>query len=539
MQSKLKGFGLFLLFGVTQSIAAQTLTPSVWYPYTDRDGLIHSVKVGSDRGPSTNNGLLYTAEACVIMQLNNVAYDRKQLSDAVKSAQVKPGLYRRSKEDVNDFEAIDDYVGLGALAGVCGFHDVAREILNYGNGEEQPSRAAILALGISDFTYIHDKIQECKSIPYNYNNVDPGSFSTATWMGKFPAVITHWKLGAGDRPTSDEFAVWSAALLFSAMQNASGQDHWLQSWLMVLTYEMSEYHSTVADFAVAQWWRMFHERYPGGVKQTMTEYLSGAPGNPLAEYIDDFEQARNPSATVVDNNLDATNILDSVEGLMGMSCGQPPDAVSCITFSGFSPTAFLSPLTSAVAAADDSVRVAKVALSTEQQELVAQNAMIDSASKLVANLSDAVTNLQAGRDNIQQQAQNLALQKADMIAKALDKIPLPVSCTIPKVLGVPVGPPICVPGGFKNSPNFDSVVNSIAALDKQVNAAQDQLNDAQRRLGDAQNDLVAHNVAVIALKNGIDQLQKDLTKGQATLELAKGALEFPTAIVQNLIPCSN
>jgi hypothetical protein len=338
----------------------------VWDPYRDRDGLIHTQKVGPppNDGPSTNNGLLYTAEACVIMQLSNVSCDRQTFSDAVSTAVVKPGLYRRSKEDTTDTEAPDDYVGLGAFAGVCGFHDVAHNILNYGTGGDQASSSSVLGLGTGDFTNIRDKVQQCKTIPYNYNNVDPTKFTTATWMGKFPAIITHWKLGAGDRPASDEFAVWSAALLFSAKQNAPGQDHWLQSWLMVLTYQMSPYHSTVADYAVTQWWKMFHQRYPGGIKQTMTEYLDkGAPGNPFAEYIDNFELARNPSATIVDNNPDAANILDSVEGLMGMSCGQPTEPLSCIKYSSFSPTQFLAPLTSAVAAAEDSVRVVRLAVS--------------------------------------------------------------------------------------------------------------------------------------------------------------------------------
>ena len=53
-------------------VGAQNLTWDTWAPYWHRFGLIHSVFVDkTTRDPSTKNGLLYTAEACVIMQLRN------------------------------------------------------------------------------------------------------------------------------------------------------------------------------------------------------------------------------------------------------------------------------------------------------------------------------------------------------------------------------------------------------------------------------------------------------------------------------------
>ena len=260
------------MFFPNLGIAAQNLTWDSWTPYRDRFGLIHSVPVDkTTRNPSTNNGLLYTSEACVIMQLRNVNYDRRAIVSTIASCEVKPGLFRRSPTNPQDQEGPDDYIGLGALAGVCGFHDIGRSILHYGRD------------GV---------------VTNNYNNVDPNKFTWTSWMGRFSGADYSLKARCGEKPNTAEFVIWSAALEFSARDNMgthSPQDPWLQSWLMVLTYEASEFRSNVADAAVTNWWGLLRQRYPGGIKQAMTEYLSaGAQGNPLSEFIEDFKDARTP-----------------------------------------------------------------------------------------------------------------------------------------------------------------------------------------------------------------------------------------------------
>jgi hypothetical protein len=79
------------------------------------------------------------------------------------------------------------------------------------------------------------------------------------------------------------------------MNADSPQDPWLQSWLMVLTYQTSGFRSVVADEAVKDWWDLLYQRWPGGLKQAMTTYLgAAAQGNPLSEFIEDFKDAKGP-----------------------------------------------------------------------------------------------------------------------------------------------------------------------------------------------------------------------------------------------------
>ena len=83
-------------------VATETLTATVWKPYTDKFGLIHSKPVDpppplsspTTAGPSTDNGLLYTAEACVIVGVRNVTYNRAEIASGVRASQVVPGLFQ-------------------------------------------------------------------------------------------------------------------------------------------------------------------------------------------------------------------------------------------------------------------------------------------------------------------------------------------------------------------------------------------------------------------------------------------------------------
>lgn len=258
---------------VSSAPGALPFSDAVFSDYQDYYCIVHTTKP-RDRDPGAdNNGLLYTAEACTIMQLQNVSYDRNDIATGLPHWQVEghPGLYRHAPENKTNPEGPDDYIGLGALAGVCGFHQVAREILNYGKPDDQALALAgvnanPVSRGKECYASLRKGITPTGFIPYNYNNVDPGKFTLATWLGKAPAIITHLKLGAGDQPTRSELAIWSAALLYSGESGLSdpphsNQDKWLQSWLMVLTYEMAHYHSGDADAAVGKWWNLLYQRY--------------------------------------------------------------------------------------------------------------------------------------------------------------------------------------------------------------------------------------------------------------------------------------
>ena len=216
-----------------------------------------------------------------------MTYNKSDISRALERSQVKPGLFGRGPSQLHDQEAHDDYWGLGAMTGVCRFHNVAHDLLAYGQGSDQSSGATVAGLHLPDFGSLDDTVRQCKTIPYNYNNASPGTFTWSSWMGRYPALITHWKIADGNEFSRQTSSRCGPRHFCSTEKTAKEGDTnpWLLGWIQVLTYQMSQNYSAAADFAVAEWWKMLHARYPdGGIKQVMKDHLAGeAPTHPLAK----------------------------------------------------------------------------------------------------------------------------------------------------------------------------------------------------------------------------------------------------------------
>lgn len=541
---------LLCLEGSTVTLGAQDFTAAVWKDYTDSYGIIHTTQRNDPKPePWDNNGLLYTSEACVIMQLQNVKYDEERTAIRTRGLpayQVKPGLFKRAPQNLTDFESPDDWIGLGALAGVCGFPEVARAILDYGNGGDQVSGATVFGQGIGDIgagwrALLRKGLHPGQLVPYNYNNVNPNAFDFHTWVGAYPAIITHWKLAAGERPTSDELRVWAVALLFSGRSNPTKdiQDHWLQAWLMVLTYEMSRYHSAAADEAVSEWWDLLHQKYPQGIKQTMTDYLAqgAADANPLSKYIEDFQEVRNASAAMVDSSGGLADLFGHLGGLLSMNCGGIVQVEPCIADSDFSPKEFLDPLTVQISTLTDGVDAAQASVTILKDQLSALQTVVNGANDSVNAAVSKLNGFQAQNIAVQQRLSDLAARKVDIIAKGLDKVHLPGHWIPPKkVLGVPVTPPIWIPGSTKNSPNFEALLGSVTDATNQANAIQKAINQAQTEVENARKRLTDATTNLDALKFKLELAQQVSAKAKAALDEAKGTFEYLQAVVQNIIP---
>jgi hypothetical protein len=539
---------------VSSAFGALPFSDAVWVDYQDYYCFIHTTKPKDQDPGADNNGLLYTAEACTIMQLQNVSYDRNDIATGLPHWQVEghPGLYRHAPENKMDPEGPDDYIGLGALAGVCGFHQVARDILNYGKPDDQALLLAGFNLnpvsqGKECYASLRKGITPTGFIPYNYNNVDPGKFTLATWLGKEPAIITHLKLGAGDRPTGSELAIWSAALLYSGESGLSdpphsNQDRWLQSWLMVLTYEMAHYHSGDADAAVDKWWNLLYQRYPGGIQQTMTEYLNlpgGTEANPLSKYVKDFKDKRDTTAISVD--AVEASLVDALQGLLSTKCGPGDTFGVCVQDNAASQTVFSKTFDSAFSSAQATVDSAKDLLESHQHLLDLAANVVNHSTDVVAGLTGRVADLQAQALQAQRNLAAMGAQKTDMLAKGLDKIRLPghveVHC-LEKVFNkcVLFTPPIFIPGPMQANPALDNLTRAIGDLTNHFNDLQGSVLHAQHDLEDARRDLAKATTDRDTIKAELDRLNDALAKANKYRDAAKDALEGSQAVLQNLIP---
>lgn len=507
-----------------------------WAPYTDRYNLIHTVKTGANGEPSTGNGLLYTAYACVTMSMRRTAYNKDGIAEGVRQSQVKVGLFGRGPSKLNDQNAHDDYWGLGALAGICGFRHVAYDILAYGEGHDQPSGADAVGLGGDRFGPLSEQVRQCTTIHYNYNNVSPGKFTPPSWFGRYPALITHLKLGAGEKPRPGEFAIWAASLIMSGKTAKEGDTNpWLLSWLQVLTYQLSQYHSPIADHAVNEWWKMLFARYPdGGIRQAMKHHLAAeAENHPLGRYIDNFRSARNPKANYISEGNGMHNFLGEVGNLLSEKCG-PGGSGICLNLTDFSPTKFLNPFGVAVSESERFQAMASQELAAQEWLIENQAALMRQAADAIASLNNAIADLQAQKAALERELSNAVARKNNMLVKGLNMIRPPGICVRQPCK---ICPPIVAPCALIGNPAFDGLLGLIGSIEGRVSDVAHKIGEAQRQLDAAGRDL-AYKSSREALERILHVRQQSAKATRVGLEVAQGALSVARTLIENLVPCA-
>ena len=518
------------------------LTYESWKPYQDKYGLIHTILAVPGGESQTGNGLLYTAIACTIMQLRNVAYDRIAIAAAIASCEVEPGLglYRHTPTNLGFQEGVDDYIGLGGLAGICDFRNIAKNILRYGEGAKQPLREAIFNLdpiqrgqGWLGLLREGTKVLNPNSVvPYNYNNVEPGKFTEESWLGRHVGAILHLRLAAGRALNSAEAVIWAGDREESGRQYLHESDHedsWLQSWLMVLTYELSGFRSATIDLAIKDWWIMLRQRFPGGIQEAMTKYLATGPGfqnNPFGLFIEDFKDVRSGSTLGVMSAADG-DLLDAVEGLLR----------------DLSPLNFLAPFRKLLSDAEKALDLAQSALDVQKKALDVQDGLVNQVNKSLDDINQTLVALNQEKAKAERQLADWAEQLADWISKGFDKIPVGTHLeptTVHTPIGDFPGPPILVPD-FGPNPVFEGLRQQIKeqtdrlvefnkhVIDvglKKEKAVRGQADATKKRL-DALSAVQVADQAVKRAHAGLDKAQEALAAAQAIMENLIAGVPLP------------
>jgi hypothetical protein len=529
------------LHGQPKGAGAPPTQVDEWKDYRDRYGLIHT-EIVKNGEPSTGNGLLYTAYACVSMQLRNISYDKDQMAEAIRNSQVKPGLFGRGPSKLNDQNAHDDYRGLGAIAAICGLPHVANDILKYGRGPDQPSGASVLGLNKVDFGPFGEEVRQCTSIFYNYNNVTPGKYTRDSWLdswfGRYPDLITHLKIASGnERPTAEELVVWAAWLVHSGATAKTGDTTpWLLSWIQVLTYKLSAYRSSAADAAVSEWYRMLRARYPqGGIKQAMKEVLKGeAERHPLGKYIDNFENVRNPNAMNVsseDFRPIVRSLLRPDGGIVSTDCGS---GAVCLKFNGFSPANFVTPFRNNLVSSEQAVAKVKQSLTEVRVLLKNQASAEKQALEIIASVGKTLVELEGQHANLFRELESAIAKHNDMITRGLHLVTPPGICVRQPCR---VCPPITVPCALAKHPEFDRLLRSINDLEGRVKSLVSRILEIRQQLHAAELDVaVRANLTVLQSAASFDQRMLEINL--SVLETAEATHRAAQGIIGNIIPCA-
>lgn len=222
--------------------------------YRDMDGLVAPKRTFPGQRNASGNGILYTAEYFLLLDLRGELLHPKDPADfmaVLLSCQNEPGLFNRSPVHP-DQEAPDDYLGLV----------LASEVLRL------PYAMDIWAYGDRNH--------------FVYNNVRPGKFTWTAWFGRMPQVVAHFQWCAGFTPALWRRLWWCGAVATAGFRGKGGEDAWILSWLLTRIIEREHVGDSLERMAIKIWrWRL-KRAYPGGMKGVFSRYFG--PEHPIAKY---------------------------------------------------------------------------------------------------------------------------------------------------------------------------------------------------------------------------------------------------------------
>jgi len=222
---------------------------------------------------SGGNGLRYTSDYLLILKRlgfckTDDINDFEQVTKRCRAG-VIPGCYNRSPVNT-DQEGPDDYVALAAAD-----RDIAFDIFTYGVNNN-----------------------------WIYCNVEPGIKYNWTWevfrryvLGKKdrthrlsalffrqPQLIAHFYYAASFKCPLWRKLAWFLSIWYTSFSETKGQDDWVLSNHLIITYLMSSQRTWYQDWVCNYWGKQFKKTWPGGFKELLTKYFGWE--HPLAKYSD-------------------------------------------------------------------------------------------------------------------------------------------------------------------------------------------------------------------------------------------------------------
>ena len=245
---------------------------------TDEWGLVQ------DRpGVTSDNGILFTAEAILALLANNSLDEttRQGYIAAIKSCQKEEGLYKRAPNKDGQ-EAPDDYYGL-ACASLYLESDMAKSVLEYGRkgtthwsaATEKPENKW------SKVTYNILSLGGLSPIKWVWNNKDPGGFSLDSYIGRQQNLVCSLQWAAGEEPPMWRKLWWCVAIMYGARVDKNNHDAWILAWIAIRTMNGK---SWLCNIVANWWWKKFLGYYPEGMGSCLAAYFVN-PNNPSARWL--------------------------------------------------------------------------------------------------------------------------------------------------------------------------------------------------------------------------------------------------------------
>ena len=262
---------------------AYTLTPlntcqlPQFQTYTDQYGMV----TNNNQGNSTDNGNLYTAHYVYgLFATNQINDQEKQRILTVYSNNFsQKGVLCRTPNFPGNREAQDDMYGLmSAEALISPDHRVlTRSIYNFGKIPAQGIDSTEPFQGAQTRVYWLIKILCFGRAKWVWDNIEPGKFDEASWLGRFPAFLAVMQMSLKEEVNPFFWLWWMATSLWSAWFGTQSGNN--GDCLMLHGAVAAKGYGKLSDWVCSQIHKGITRKY-GNAGQLMSVYFQD-PSHPL------------------------------------------------------------------------------------------------------------------------------------------------------------------------------------------------------------------------------------------------------------------
>jgi hypothetical protein len=185
-------------------------------PYADKYGMI----TNNNQGLSTDNGNLFTAHYVYGLVSTNQTNDeeKQRILQVYKNNFLQPGILCRTPQFPGNRQAQDDMYGLMGIEALLSPNDrsMTASIYEYGAKSASQIDSTEPFFGAQKRAYWAIRILTLGRCRWVWNNIEPGKFDEASWLGRFPAFLAVMQMSLRKFVNPFNWIWWCASSLNSA-----------------------------------------------------------------------------------------------------------------------------------------------------------------------------------------------------------------------------------------------------------------------------------------------------------------------------------
>lgn len=250
---------------------------------------VYGMTTNNNWGGSTDNGNLYTAHYVYgLFQTYEITDQEKQrILQVYTNNFSQPGILCRTPNFAGNRQAQDDMYGLMSVEALLTPNDrkMTKSIYGYGLKSAVGIDSTEPFQGAQTRAYWAIRILTFGRCRWVWNNIQPGKFDEASWLGRFPAFLAVMQMSLRERVSLFNWTYWAVSCLwdfcFGTTKDNNGDCLILHGTIAAKGY------GPLTDFICSLVHKNIKRKY-GSVGGLMSDYFQN-PLHPLCQLLKDVD----------------------------------------------------------------------------------------------------------------------------------------------------------------------------------------------------------------------------------------------------------